>query len=315
MSQALLIPGVGRLNLQRLLFGAGEVGGIYDWSDRSTMFQDVAGTQPITASGQTRALHLDKSRGLVRGAELLTPSSGPYGSIPAFMDNATASNTLLSVSEGNIRYEITAEPATSRHMRVFFTAIVGRFYEVQATINSNFGFNLAAPVGMTPAIGAVASGSRTVRAIVSATAVNTFFRIYPRGPSSEQLVGDFLEISSFSVRELPGNHRYQANLASRPQYIEDETGHYGLFDGIDDFDETNAVDFTGTDKMTVWWGGRKLSDAAVGNSSGAIGRATGQMDHFISSASVKRNSELCFSVRCVRLRQGHALASTAFVHQ
>jgi hypothetical protein len=63
MSQALLIPGVGRLNLQRLLFGAGEVGGIYDWSDRSTMFQDVAGTQPITASGQTRALHLDKSKG------------------------------------------------------------------------------------------------------------------------------------------------------------------------------------------------------------------------------------------------------------
>jgi hypothetical protein len=51
------------------LFELDEQGCWYDVTDRSTMFQDLAGTQPITASGQTVALHLDKSRGLVLGPE------------------------------------------------------------------------------------------------------------------------------------------------------------------------------------------------------------------------------------------------------
>ena len=35
-------------------------------------------------------------------------------------------------------------------------------------------------------------------------------------------------------------------------------------DGTDDFMQTNSIDFTATDKMTVWAGVRKLSDAAAG---------------------------------------------------
>lgn len=38
---------------------------------------------------------------------------------------------------------------------------------------------------------------------------------------------------------------------------------YGLkYDGVDDYYVTPSIDFTGTDKMTVWAGVRKLSDAA-----------------------------------------------------
>jgi hypothetical protein len=39
---------------------------------------------------------------------------------------------------------------------------------------------------------------------------------------------------------------------------------YLQFDGIDDSMSTGSIDFTATDKMTVWAGVRKLSDAAVG---------------------------------------------------
>jgi hypothetical protein len=39
---------------------------------------------------------------------------------------------------------------------------------------------------------------------------------------------------------------------------------YLAFDGLDDSMSTNSIDFTATDKMTVWAGVRKLSDAAVG---------------------------------------------------
>lgn len=44
-----------------LLFAAGEQGGWYDPSDLSTLFQDSAGTTPVTASGQPVGLILDKS--------------------------------------------------------------------------------------------------------------------------------------------------------------------------------------------------------------------------------------------------------------
>lgn len=44
------------------LFAAGEVGAWYDPSDLTTLFQDTAGTTPVTTPGQTVALMLDKSR-------------------------------------------------------------------------------------------------------------------------------------------------------------------------------------------------------------------------------------------------------------
>lgn len=48
-------------NPAAVLFGAGEPGGWYDPSDLSTMFQDTAGTVPVTATGQTVARINDKS--------------------------------------------------------------------------------------------------------------------------------------------------------------------------------------------------------------------------------------------------------------
>ncbi len=59
-----------------------------------------------------------------------------------------------------------------------------------------------------------------------------------------------------------GNHAYQTTAASRPTLQQDSNGLYYLsFDGTDDGMATPSIDFTGTDKMTVWAGVRKLSDA------------------------------------------------------
>lgn len=52
---------VGGFNPAAVLFGAGEQGGWYDPSDISTLFQDTAGTVPVTAAGQTVARINDKS--------------------------------------------------------------------------------------------------------------------------------------------------------------------------------------------------------------------------------------------------------------
>lgn len=56
------------------LFAAGEVGAWYDPSDLTTMFQDSAGTIPVTAVGQPVGLRLDKS-GRGNHAAQSTPGS------------------------------------------------------------------------------------------------------------------------------------------------------------------------------------------------------------------------------------------------
>ena len=70
----------------------------------------------------------------------------------------------------------------------------------------------------------------------------------------EQPVGRILDKSG------RGNHASQATTTKRPVLKIDAGGRYYLsFDGVDDALQTGNIDFTGTDKMTVWAGVTKLS--------------------------------------------------------
>jgi hypothetical protein len=52
-----------------------------------------------------------------------------------------------------------------------------------------------------------------------------------------------------------GNHATQATAASRPVLNQDASGNYYLsFDGVDDGMATGSINFSATDKMTVWAG-------------------------------------------------------------
>ena len=62
-----------------------------------------------------------------------------------------------------------------------------------------------------------------------------------------------------------GNHATQTTSTKRPVLQQDANGkYYLLFDGIDDALQTANINFTGTDKVTIWAGVRKLSDVASG---------------------------------------------------
>jgi hypothetical protein len=61
----------------------------------------------------------------------------------------------------------------------------------------------------------------------------------------------------------PTSYQRVGNVSSDPtDYDWQSQPLYLRFDGSDDYMLTNSVDFTGTDKMTVWAGVRKLSDAS-----------------------------------------------------
>lgn len=58
-----------------------------------------------------------------------------------------------------------------------------------------------------------------------------------------------------------GNHAWQTIANCRPTLQQDSTGRfYLLFDGIDDYLVTNSINFSSTDKVTLWAGVRKLND-------------------------------------------------------
>jgi hypothetical protein len=104
-------------NAVRSLFADGTPGVWYDVSDLSTLFQDVAGTTPVTASGQTVALMLDKSQGLVRGAEEITTqdlAASPWASGGAFgnLNGATAVGDTLTTTgaSGARRFRLACVP-------------------------------------------------------------------------------------------------------------------------------------------------------------------------------------------------------------
>jgi hypothetical protein len=75
----------------------------------------------------------------------------------------------------------------------------------------------------------------------------------------DQPVGLMLDKSGY------GNNASQATGVSRPLLKIDTNGkYYLLFDGVNDSFTTSSINFTSTDKMSVFAGLRKLSDAATG---------------------------------------------------
>ena len=75
----------------------------------------------------------------------------------------------------------------------------------------------------------------------------------------EQPVGRVLDKSG------RGNHLSQSTSTARPVLKQDANGCYYLkFDGTDDSLSSGSIDFTSTDKMSVFLGLRKLSNAAQG---------------------------------------------------
>lgn len=319
------------------LFAGGAPGAWYDPSDYTTLFQDSAGTTPVTAVEQPVGLMLDKSQGLVLGSELV-PSTIPSISGAGWTTNGTSITATSSTASGTIA--LTASTPSTKFYQVTFTAsgLSG------ATSYMVFSSGVSA---VTKRINTAKSYSFIVPGQGTAA-----FEIAPYEGTAFSVT-----ISNISVKELPGNHAFQATSASRPvlsarvnkllatatlatqsvttraaahtlrfegagsvtltgtaigvytagthsitttagtltltvlgsvtsadlretndgvgvpayQAVVTSTNYattgflpYLKFDGVDDSLSTNSISFTSTDKMSVFAGVRKLSDAALG---------------------------------------------------
>lgn len=184
----------------RQLFSSGEQGVWYDPSDFTTLFQDSAGTTPVTAVEQPCGLMLDKSKGLVLGAEL-APNSGTFSSATGWV---TGAGTSIA---SNVATSTAVAPGTTL-VSMSGIAVVGKTYLVTITVDSISGA-LIRPVLFGSVLTSNAfttSGTYTFRLL----ATNTDAYIQSYGGTLTSVV------SKFSVRELPGNHATQATSANRP---------------------------------------------------------------------------------------------------
>ena len=222
------VAGVG--GIPYALFAAGEQGWVYDPSNLASLFQDSAGTTPVTAMEQPVGLQLDLSG---RGNHRRQTTSANRPVVSARVNLLTATETL---SNQTVTTRATTQTLT-------FTGAGSITLSGTAT-----GTYTAGTYSVT-----TTAGSLTLT--VSGTVTQADLRATNMG------VG------------LPAYQRVNTSTdydsAGFPVYIK--------ANGSNQFMVSNAIDFTATDKMTVWAGVRKngTSDAMIVELSADAGTNSG----------------------------------------
>jgi len=210
------------------LFSTGAQGVWYDTVDLTTMFQESTGITPVTAPGQSVGLRLDKSKGLVLGAELVL-----NGTFDTDIANWTVVNpgvTTTSVSASGVT--VTNNGTDGQGIiRQTITSVVGKTYKLQLDITSTNRTRIAGTGGffLTQAI---RNGTVSVFAVATGTTLTLDVITFD--------AGGVATFDNISVKELPGNHSLQAVTNSRLTYgIEPKTGTRNIIQRTEEFE--NAV--------------------------------------------------------------------------
>lgn len=250
------------------LWKNGEQGAWYDHSDLSTMFQDVAGSVPVYMPGQGQpdcwiGLQLDKRFGLVRGPEKLTNGSFSDGATGWGVSGQDATH-VATFAGGTLRFQVdTLSPAMQVQQLNAMT--VGRWYEITVVVSAYVGGSIKTDALQAGGTGfVIANGGGTMRTI--GLAVSSVFS-FTRGATNTDIT-----IDSISIRELPGNHRWQGTATSRPVL----SARYNLLTYSEQFD------------ASAW---AKVECSVIPNV--AVGPNGGMADKLVPSTATAQHTMTC----------------------
>jgi hypothetical protein len=211
------IPASGLFSIRGTLFGNNEPGVWYDPSDLTTLFQDSAGTTPVTAVEQPVGLMLDKSQGLVLGPELVT--NGDFSNGTTGWSFGGAVINTVSVIDGELEFtgagdlgfwdghwvsQVVFEAEDTKRYRVEFEAT---WVSGAGNLQAGAGFNLARTIApnsgktkysFTTARGAAGGGDLRQRVTFGAG------------------TGTVWRIDNVTVKQILGNHAFQTTSTKRP---------------------------------------------------------------------------------------------------
>ena len=269
------------------LFSGGAPGAWYDPSDYTTLFQDSAGTTPVTAVEQPVGLMLDKSQGLVLGPELLTNgdfSNGTTGWTPSGCIQQVVGNEL----------ELTAIVPGFISSDATITTVVGRTYKYTANIrrNQSSGTARITVVAVIDGSQVISLTPSSVSIIFKAVGTTTTIRL----GAFNAILADKFSYSVASVKELAGNHAFQATSASRPVL----SARYNLLTKTEQFDDA-AWTKTGvsvTSNTTVAPNGTLTADtlSCSGNSNHQFLASIGTTGNSTILMYVKKTVSPCFYI-------------------
>ena len=242
------------------MFAAGEQGVWYEPSDLTTMFQDRAGTTPVTTPGQTVGLRLDKSKRLVLGSELITNGTFADGTTTGWTSGSAASTATVVSGE----MQVTAVSSSGRQVTSISTEI-GKTYIVTGIgrFISGSGGTVGAALYQTGSNGASitagninSTGSNAPLGLIfTATATTSYVSALALGNT-----GAVAAFDNISVKELAGNHAVAPTDAARPTYgIEPWSGRRNLLLATDTMATqsltvtavAHTLAFTGTGTVTL----------------------------------------------------------------
>lgn len=196
-------------------FAAGEQGAWYDPSDLTTLFQDAAGTTPVTLSPmeQPVGFMLDKSKGLVLGSELV--ANGDFTKGTTGWDITAGGGVTLAVVNGEL--EITAT-ASGFIITSPITTIIGNTYSLILTARKGtyqytptVGFSLSGNTAPVSSVSITTITNTSYRLIYTATQTTTYINI--RFPV---VTAGTMYLDNVSVKQIAGNHAFQATAGNRP---------------------------------------------------------------------------------------------------
>jgi hypothetical protein len=213
------------------LFALAEPGVWFDPSDLTTLFQDTAGTTPVTTTGQSVGLMLDKSKGLVLGSELARVTFD--GTVDGF---AAALGSVAAVGGA---LELTTSASNGYAFRDFATT-VGTWYRITGKVRRVSGAGGVILKAATTSFTNIASGTSVVSSsfvdvAIYYLATTTTTRIYIQQDGAG--AASVFALDDLVYRELPGNHAVQATTANRPTYgIHPFGGRRNLLVRTEEFD-------------------------------------------------------------------------------
>jgi hypothetical protein len=213
------------------LFTGGEQGCWYDPSDygpNGTLFQDSAGTTPVTAVEQFVGLMLDKSKGLVLGSELITGAFVNGGILP--WPNFSASGTGFTASVSGVFgiYQVVNPNGIS--------IVSGKWYKVFVNVTQSTDDVVTVSLQSLSTGGGTARSTSFTFGPASATTITGYLQATSTTTAylqfSQQGTTITFDVASVSVRELPGNHAFQTTSAKRPKLA----ARYNLLTYSEEFD-------------------------------------------------------------------------------
>lgn len=199
------------------LFAGGKQGVWYDPSDKSTLFQDVARTVPVTKDGDPVGLMLDKSKGLGLGGELIINGFFTDGLSSWGVSGVTAVDGVAVFSGSGFLYQavLTADKTyvVSFDIVEYVSGSVTAWAGGMQSEQTNPHFSSVGKHSLTISVSAGANGNLVVGA-------ETGFAN--------------LKIGNISVREIKGNHALQSISAARPLSKTDTNKSWLYNDKVDD---------------------------------------------------------------------------------